>query len=156
MVIRTQCKKCGATIKLDFDNMTKEQALAAAEQLDRMPRECPGQHVELGGWRNLYGIDDAIHRAYDLGEGEELTPVMTDKEYVESLLAEGKEIIDGGCNTVPELNLPDLHTFPDLDHIGFGNFRSKTDLFLRCDSPRGTRFYTQEPVAAPQPATIPA
>jgi len=141
MVVKTQCKKCGVTIKLDFDNMTKEQALAIAEQLDHTPRECPGQHVELSGFRQMWQIDDAIHRAYDLGESEEPEPVMTDKEYVEQLLAEGKAIIDGGCNTVPELNLPDIHEFPDLDHIEFGNFKSKTHLFLRCDSPRGNRFY---------------
>lgn len=141
MVIRTQCRKCGVTIKLDFDNMTKEQALAVAEQLDRTPRECPGQHVEICGLRTMWQIDDAIHRLYDLGEGEEPEPVMSDKDYVEGLLAEGKDIIDGGCNTVPELHLPDIHSFPDLDHIGFGNFKSKAHLFLRCDSPRGTRLY---------------
>ena len=156
MVIRTQCKKCGVTIRLDFGSLTKEEALAVAEKMDCTPRECPGQHVELGNWNHLWGITDAIHRAYDLGEGEEPTPVMTDREYVEDLLAEGKEIIDGCCNTVPELNLPDIHTFPDLDHIGFGNFKSKTHLFLRCDSPCGIRFYTREPAAIAQPASIPA
>jgi len=141
MVVRTQCKKCGVTIKLDFHNMTKEEALTVAEKLDCTPRECPGQHVELSGFREMWQIDEAIHRAYDLGEGENPEPVMTDKEYVEQLLAEGKEIIDGGCNTVPELSLPSIHEFPDLDHMGFGNFKSKTHLFLRCDSPGGSRFY---------------
>ena len=156
MVIRTQCKKCGATITLDFGSLTKEDALAAAERMDCTPRECPGWHVEFGGWKNLYGLDDAIHRAYDLGEGKAPAPVITDHEYVEQLLAEGKDIIDGGLNTVPELNLPRLHDFAGLDHMGFGNFKNATHLFLRCDSPQGTRFYTREPIATSQPATIPA
>jgi len=141
MVIRTQCKKCGVTIRLDFGDLTKEEALAVAEKMDMTPRECPGQHVELSGVARMWSVLDAIHRAYDLGEGEQPEPVVTDREYVEGLLAEGKDIIDGGCNTVPELNLPRLHDFPDLDHIGFGNFRNATHLFLRCDSPRGSRFY---------------
>ncbi len=156
MMIRTQCKKCGATIKLDFGELTKEEALAVAEKMDHTPRECPGMHVELGGWNQLWGITDAIHRAYDLGEGEDPEPVMTDQAYVEKLLAEGKDVIDGGLNTVPELHLPSLHDFPDLDHIGFGNFKNATHLFLRCDSPRGTRFYTCEPLTSSHPTPIPA
>ena len=156
MVIRTQCKKCGATIKLDFGNLTKDEALAVAEKMDRTPRECPGQHTELGGFRQLWSLDDAVHRAYDLGEGEEPEPVISDKEYVEGLLAEGKDIIDGGCNTVPELNLPRLHDFPNLDHMGFGNFKNTTHLFLRCDSPCGKRFYERLVLKSAHPTTIPA
>lgn len=156
MMIRTQCKKCGVILKLDFGELTKEEALAVAEKMDMTPRECPGMHVELEGWNQLWGITDAIHRAYDLGKGEEALPVMTDLEYVEKLLAEGKDIIDGGLNTVPELRLPRLHDFPDLDHIGFGYFKNTTHLFVRCDSPRGTRFYTREPKASSQAACIPA
>jgi hypothetical protein len=156
MVIRTQCKKCGVTIKLDFGNLTKDEALAVAERMDRTPRECPGMHVELSGFRQLWSLDDAIHRAYDLGEGEELTPVMTDREYVENLLAEGKKVIDGGLNTVPELNLPRLNDFPGLDHMGFGDFKNATHLFLRCDSPRGTRFYNRVETADVQAVGNPA
>lgn len=141
MVVQTQCLKCGVTIKIDFGSLTKAEALEVAEELDRSPRECPGRHMELSGWRRLYGLDDAIHRAYDLGEGEEPKPIPTDKEYVESLLAEGRLIIDGGQNTVPELHLPRLHDFPDLEHLGFGEFANAAHRFVRCDSPRQTRFY---------------
>jgi len=154
MVIRTQCKKCGVTIKLDFGEMTKEEALVMAEKMDNTPRECPGQHVELSGFRALWALDDCIHRAFDLGEGEEPTPVPTDKEYVEGLLAEGKDIIDGGCNTVPELELPDIHSFPDLVHMGFGEFKNETHLFLRCDSPRCTRFYDRVPINTPAECAV--
>ncbi len=156
MVIRTQCKKCGVTIKLDFGNLTKEEALAVAEKMDCAPRECPGMHVELGGWKTLYDLDNAIHRAYDLGEGEEPEPVITDKEYVDKLLAEGRDVIDGGLNTVPELNLPRLHDLPGLDHMGFGDFKNATHLFLRCDSPRGTRFYNRVETADVQAVGNPA
>lgn len=141
MVVRTQCLKCGATIKLDFGSLTKAEALEVAEKLDQSPRECPGRHVEFSGFRRLWQVNEAIHRVYDLGEGEEPEPVPTDKEYVESLLAEGREIIDGGCNTVPELRLPRLHDFLDLEHLGFGEFANATHRFVRCDSPRQTRYY---------------
>lgn len=139
MLIKTQCKKCGITIRLDFGNLTKDEALAAAEKMDMMPRECPGRHVEFGGWKTLYDLDDAIYRAYDLGEGQEPEPVITDKEYVEKMLAEGRDIIDGGLNTVSELHLPCLHDFPNLEHVGFGDFKSATHLFLRCDNVRACR-----------------
>ena len=156
MVIRTQCKKCGAAITLDFGSLTKEEALAAADKMDQTPRECPGRHVELSGFRRLWSLDDAIYRAYDLGEGEDPAPVITDHEYVNKLLAEGKDIIDGGLNTVTELNLPRLHDFAGLDHMGFGNFKNNSHLFLRCDSPQGTRFYERLVRESAQPATIPA
>ena len=154
MMIRTTCKKCGATIKLDFGELSKEEALAIAEKMDSTPRECPGMHMEFGGFRQLWSLDDAIHRAYDLGEGEASQPVMTDREYVEKQLAQGVDMIDGGQNTVPELRLPCLHDFPNLKHIGFGNFENHAGAFLRCDSPRGTRFYEWIPNALP--ASIPA
>lgn len=141
MVVRTQCLKCGVTIKLDFGSLTKDEALAVAEKLDQSPRECPGRHVELSGMARLWSVEQAIHRAYDLGEGEEPPPLPTDKEYVEGLLAEGREIVDGGQNTVPELELPRLHDFRDLEHLGFGEFANATHRFVRCDSPRQTRFY---------------
>lgn len=141
MIIKTTCLKCGAAIRLDFGDMTKEKALEVAEKMENTPRECPGMHVEFGGFRTMWQLDDAIHRAFDLGESEPEVYIPTDQEYVEALVAEGREIIDGGCNTVPELNLPSIHSFADLVHMGFGDFRSETHLFLRCDSPRQTRFY---------------
>ena len=51
MVVKTKCRKCGVTIRLDFGDMTKEQALTRTEEMDQSPRECPGRHVELGNWR---------------------------------------------------------------------------------------------------------
>lgn len=143
MEIKTTCTKCAATIRLDLGEMSKEEAVEAAEMMDRQSRECPGGHVELSGFRRMWNLDDAIHRAYDLGEAMEPIPVINDKEYVEGLQAEGKAIVDGGANRVPELNLPRIHDFKHLEHMGFGNFQTKAHLFLRCDSPRGTRFYEQ-------------
>ncbi|NUM53483.1 MAG: hypothetical protein HUU46_07555 [Candidatus Hydrogenedentes bacterium] len=156
MVIRTKCNKCSVTIRLDFGSLSKEEAIDVGQRMDGTPRECPGRHVELSGWWTLYGLEDAIHRAYDLGEGEEPEPVMTDKEYVEKLLGEGKDILDGGCNTVPEFNLPSIHDFRDLEHVGFGNFKSAAHLFLRLDSPRSTRYYERVPLKSVQPATLSA
>lgn len=148
MIIQTRCTKCGVTVRLDFGEMSREEAMAAAEKMDETPRECPGRHVELGGFRRMWGLDDAIHRAYDLGESEPSRPVPTDREHVERLLAEGREIIDGGCHTVPELGLPDIHSFRDLIHLGFGEFRNDTHVFVRCDSPQGARFYERVAIGA--------
>jgi len=144
MVIRSTCSKCGIAIKLDFGNLTKEEALAVAERLDNEPRECPGQHMELSGLGRLWRAEDAIHRLYDLGEGEEAEPIESDEEFVSRIVAEGKEVFDGGLNTVPGLGLPSIHDLKNLDHIGFGNFQSDSHVFLRRDSPRGTRFYVRE------------
>ncbi len=156
MIIRTRCKKCGVTIKLDFGGLTRDEALAVAEKMDRTPRECPGQHVELSGWNRMWDIPAAIHRAFDLGEGDEPTPVLSDRKYVERLMTEGKTIIDGGRNTVPELLLPAIHEYAGLIHMGFGNFRSETHLFLRMDSPKGSRFYERIALEDSKPVRIPA
>ncbi len=145
MVVQTTCSKCGVTIKLDFGELTKDEALEAAEKLDRSPRECPGRHVELQGMGRLWRVRESIQRAYDRGEGiVEATPVPSDHEFVEGLLADANDVYDGGLNTVPEFNLPSIHGTPDLKHLGFGDFGSDTHLFLRHDSPRGTRFYIRE------------
>ena len=101
--------------------------------------------MELCGFRSLYSLDEAIHRAYDLGEGEPELDVPSDKEHVEALLAQGRKIYDGGQNTVPELAVPSIHSVQDLEHMGFGNFRNTAHVFLRCDSPRGSRFYVRQP-----------
>jgi hypothetical protein len=145
MVIQTTCKKCGTAISLDFGELSKEEAIEAAEKLDRSPRECPGRHIEISGMGSLWAVKEAIHRAYDLGEGiVEAAPVMSDHDFVQGLLSEGNDVYDGGQNRVPEFNLPSIHATPDLKHLGFGDFGSDTHLFLRQDSPRGTRFYTRE------------
>jgi len=146
VVIRTQCKKCGATLQLNFGNLSGEQAEEACRKLDTIPRECPGQHVELGGWWDLWNLEEALRQAYDgrgapRGQRPSQLEAPTDKEYVEGLLAEGRNIFDGGLNAVPELGLPSLHSVPDLDHIGFGDFQNDTHTFIRCDSPRGARLY---------------
>jgi hypothetical protein len=144
MTVKTSCAKCGTTIKLDFGSLTKEEALDIADRWDREPRECPGQHMELSGLATLWSVKDAIHRLYDLGEGEESGPIETDEAYVSRLLAEGKDVYDGGLNTVPAMNLHSIHDLHDLDHIGFGNFRNANHEFIRQDSPCGARFYLRE------------
>jgi len=65
MVVKTKCSKCGVTINLDFGTLTREEAAEVAKRMDETPRECPGGHVELCGFRRLWNMDDAIHRAYD-------------------------------------------------------------------------------------------
>lgn len=147
MVVQTRCKKCGATIRLDFSDLTKDEALKVAEEMDTLPRECPGRHMELGGMARLWNVREAIHKAFDEGEFElvAVAPTPTDHEFIDGLLEEGKDVIDGGLNTVPELRLSSLHDFRNLEHLGFGDFQNGSHVFLRHDSPKGTRFYIRSP-----------
>ncbi len=140
MYIKTTCNKCGAEFHLDLGEMSRGMAEKAFRKLDSTSRQCPGHHVELGGWYSLWNLEDALHRAYDLGEAEEFQ-VPTDEEHVRELIAKGMDIVDGGSNTVPNLNMSSIHDEPNLKHIGFGNFTNESHLFTRCDSPTGTRFY---------------
>ncbi len=140
MYVKTTCKKCGTEFHLELGEMSREMAEKAFRKLDDLPRQCPGNHVEIGGWYDLWNLEDALHRAFDLGETEELN-IPTDEDYVKSLLAQGKDIVDGGSNKVPNLELPSIHSIPGLHHLGFGEFQSDTHNYIRCDSPIGTRFY---------------
>jgi len=140
MYIKTTCNKCGAEFHLDLGEMSREMAEKAFRKLDNTSRQCPGFHVELGGWYAFWNLEDALHRAYDLGEMEEFQ-IPTDEEHVRELISKGMKIVDGGSNTIPGLNLPSIHDEPNLKHIGFGDFANETHLFTRCDSPSGTRFY---------------
>jgi hypothetical protein len=140
MYVKTTCKKCGTEFHLDLGEMSRELAEKAFRKMDDIPRQCPGNHVELGGFFEMWNLEDALHRAYDLGETEELN-IPTDEEHVKALLAEGRDIVDGGSNKVPHLELPSIHSIPGLHHLGFGEFQSATHLYIRRDSPIGTRFY---------------
>ncbi len=53
------CTICGTTIPIDFCGLSKEQALEAIGNLDG-PRECPGFHVELSGFRKWWRLDEAV------------------------------------------------------------------------------------------------
>lgn len=145
MVIQTTCTKCGTAISLDFGALSKDEAVEAAEKLDRSSRECPGRHMELEGIAGLWRVKEAIHRAYNLGEGiVEAAPVISDHDFIQNLLAEGNDVYDGGLNTVPEFSLPSIHAIPNLKHLGFGDFGNGTHLLLRHNSPHGTRFYLRK------------
>ena len=59
-MVHVHCRKCGETVRLNFGNLTYLQALEAVDRLDRQPRECPGWHTELAGWRKLWQLDWAL------------------------------------------------------------------------------------------------
>lgn len=141
----TICNKCGTRVKLDLGEMTRYQAEQAFERLDRNGGHCPGHHVELGGFRRMWSLDDVLHRVYDLGEFEAEAGIPDDRAYVEELLSQGKVIFDGGAKTVPELELPSIQSVTGLTHLGGGEFSNHTYIFYRCDSPFGTRFYERLP-----------
>ena len=62
--VRVHCRKCGESITLDFGDLDRSGAIERINQLDRTPRECPGYHVELSGWRHFWRLDEAIEAVY--------------------------------------------------------------------------------------------
>lgn len=71
-----------------------------------------------------------------------------DEEYLAQLRSRypGKRIFLLGS---PLDGVPSLQELKDLEHIGFGEFESGTHIYMRHDSPRGSRrFYVECPKAA--------
>jgi hypothetical protein len=62
--IAVQCRKCHERVNLEFGDMTYSEALEAMRKLDTIPRECPGYHVELGGWWWWWRMDEALAMQY--------------------------------------------------------------------------------------------
>jgi hypothetical protein len=62
--VRIACRKCGERIRIEFGDLTRAEAVELVDNLDRQPRECPGYHVELSGWRRLWRLDDAVAAVY--------------------------------------------------------------------------------------------
>lgn len=63
-LIKTTCNACHTEITLDFGNASYEEAHKLIEQMDKSNRECPGFHVEFGGWRKRWNLDKALDEAY--------------------------------------------------------------------------------------------
>ncbi len=70
-VVRVKCRKCHELIRLEFGNLSRAEAEEALRKID-VPRECPGFHVELSGWRYLWHFDEALDLAYPPEEDHEL------------------------------------------------------------------------------------
>ena len=62
--IKTTCKKCKTEITLDFGDASYDEAYDLIQKMDSIARECPGHHVEIGGWRNRWNLDEALDKAY--------------------------------------------------------------------------------------------
>jgi hypothetical protein len=62
--VKTSCLKCGQVLTLDLESASYQEALSWIEKVDRTPMECPGFHVEVGGWRKHWQLDRAIKEAY--------------------------------------------------------------------------------------------
>lgn len=62
--VRVTCRKCGEKVRLEFGDATRKEAEAFIDKLTAMPRECPGYHVELSGWRWLWRLDEALEAVY--------------------------------------------------------------------------------------------
>jgi hypothetical protein len=143
---KTTCKKRGAMILINFGNRTRNEALSFIEALNKKDMECPGQHVEFGGWRSMWNLDKVVCDVYDNHLTDPVPETVTDKQFVKTLVKEGHMVIDGGQGTVPEMELTRIQRIPGLHHTGFGNFASDTHIYERVNNPTtGTRFYIEHP-----------
>jgi hypothetical protein len=64
MIATIECRKCGEPIKVDFSDLTYEEAVEKLTAVDRNPRECPGFHVELCGWHHYWRFNDMLRQVY--------------------------------------------------------------------------------------------
>jgi hypothetical protein len=62
--VRVRCRKCGDPIRLEFGDLTRDEAKEAMDKLNHTPMECPGFHVELSGWRYLWSLNEALEAVY--------------------------------------------------------------------------------------------
>ncbi len=62
-VVRVKCRDCGTLIRLEFGDLTRDEAVAALKKQD-YPRECPGFHTELSGWHLLWHFEEALAACY--------------------------------------------------------------------------------------------
>ena len=62
--VRVRCLKCGTPIVLVFGDKTREEAETFLRKLVDAPLECPGFHVELGGWDIYWRFADALDLQY--------------------------------------------------------------------------------------------
>lgn len=131
--LRARCKKCGVEFSLKTGNLNKEEVVEKMKNINGF--ECPGFHIELGTMDNYVAI---------LGEEIVEKEVMTDREWVLKLQTGDVKVLDGGCNTVPELNLETIHT-RKIKCFAYGQPVSDEPgvEFRRADSPNGTRFYIE-------------
>lgn len=142
MFVETTCKKCGTIINLDIGDLNKEESKKELYKMNEQIRDCPGFHVEFGGWYDMWNIEEAINKAFDNNTFKEIK-IISDEEFIQKHIDRGAIILDGGQNTVPQFNLKSIHDLKNLKHIGFGSFQNEEYNFDRIESDNNTRFYIQ-------------
>jgi hypothetical protein len=129
MYAKARCAVCDKEFILDFGTMPKEDAIQRHEEMKKQGIHCPA-----------HSKADACDEAVEQRKAQDQSS-PTDEDHILKLQDEGRDMVDGGCKTVPQFNLPSIHGIPGLVHLGFGEFCSDTHTYIRRDSPRGTRFY---------------
>jgi hypothetical protein len=96
--VKSKCTKCGTTITLDFGDYNFSQALSAIDMMDKMSRECPGFHVEIGGWKRMWNLDTAVLEAYTAEEKSAC------KEEVREIIVSNTDRQVASCKDWPQFN----------------------------------------------------
>ncbi|SFJ63237.1 hypothetical protein SAMN02799624_05269 [Paenibacillus sp. UNC496MF] len=63
-MVTTTCSLCRTDVTLDFENLSHDEAVERLRKLDKKAMECPGMHVEMGGWYKRWKLDEALRAAY--------------------------------------------------------------------------------------------
>lgn len=133
--IRGTCRtpECGRSVDFAIGDLSIEEARSAMETTQGY--ECPGgPHVELGRMYDGYDWDFTVF---------EKPSTPTDEEWIDYLHSRGHRVLSGTAGRYE--TLPNLHDLRDLKHLGFGDFASAHHVYIRVDSPRGSRFYIETP-----------
>ena len=137
-VVKAVCTKCKNDVTVDIGEMTIEEAKISVTK--GMYSCSVGRHIELGPMSDYLKFDWSSLEA-------KVDDAPTDIEYGKELVgSHGQENVFylGSEETGKAVGVPSLHTLNDLDHIGFGEFRSEGFLYSRHDSPLGgMRFYVR-------------
>lgn len=105
MYAKVRCAACEKEFLLDFGTMSKEDAIQRHDEMKKQGIYCA-----------THRIADVIEESVNQIEVEE-QKTSTDEEHVRKLQEEGRDMVDGRCNTVPQFNLPSIHGIPGLLHL---------------------------------------
>ena len=77
--VRVRCLKCGTPVVLILRDPDREKAEESLRKVAATPMECPGFHVELGGWDIYWRFAEALDLRYPPGKRLEIDAPTTEK-----------------------------------------------------------------------------
>lgn len=72
--VRVHCLKCGTPIVIVVGDRNRAEVEEMLRKLIDQPRECPGWHVELGGWDAYWRFSDVLALLFPEAEAAPAPP----------------------------------------------------------------------------------